>query len=416
LNKAATEFETACIGGKIVNATKLEAFIEKWFKVHESALKPATLKKYRDCCPRIFSQLGHIRIDKLKTTDIDEFLIWLADERNAAPLAKCKIDIKQALNDRGETQKAFAERAGISAQCIRSCYHDTCIKWDNAVKISTALEMPPTAVFEKIIDDSRLSPKTIRCYHGFLSTIFNYAVKVGEISVNPCENCTLPKMTAPKHKILSIEQAQQFLQLLDEHAPLKYRCFFNIAVYGGLRRGEILALRWSDIDFDNSLIHINRAVHWDKSRGYYYTDPKTAKSMRTIKLSERVMFMLKQQHNEQLSNALNFGDYWKNTGDLVFTADNGDQMSMATPYTYLTKFCKEYDLPKISVHSLRHLNATLLINSGANPKTVQSLLGHSLASTTLNIYAHEIQSAEAAASTAVAAMLDSRLSDNCKAK
>lgn len=416
LNKAAAEFEQKCAGGQIVNTVKLQNFIESWFEVHEGALKPATLKKYRDLCPRIYSQLGHLRLDKIKTKDLDQFLKWLASERNAVPLAKCKIDLKQTLKDRGETQKAFSERAGIDPHIVRSCYNDHAVRWENAVKIAEALDKAPAAIFDKITDDSKLSPKTVHCYHGFLSTIFAYAVKTGEIAVNPCANCTLPKVSVTERKILTIEQAQQLLQLLDEHAPLKYRCFFYIAIYGGFRRGEILGLRWSDIDFDNNLIHINRAVHWEKQRGFYYTDPKTAKSRRTVRLPDRVMFLLKQQHNEQISAAFKYGDYWNNKGDLVFTADNGSQMGMGTPYTFLKKFCEEYGLPRVSVHSMRHLNATLLINSGANPKTVQALLGHSTPVTTMSIYAHEIQSAEAAASAAVAAMLDSQLNDKRNAE
>lgn len=410
LRKAAADFEQKCAGGQIVNTVKLQNFIEKWFEVHEGALKPATLKKYRDLCPRIFSQLGHLRLDKIKTKDLDRFLKWLANERNAAALTKCRIDLKQILKESGETQKAFSERAGIDPHIVRSCYHDNAILWDNAVKIAQALDKQPAAVFDKITDDSKLSPKTIHCYHGFLSTVFTYAVKVGEIAVNPCVNCTLPKVPTAEHNILTLEQTQQFLRLLDEYAPLKYRCFFYIAVYGGFRRGEILGLRWSDIDFDNDLIHINCAAHWEKGKGFYYTDPKTAKSRRTVRLPERVILLLKQQHNEQLSAALMLGDYWHNSENLVFTADDGSQMGMGTPYGFLKKFCEEHELPCVSVHSLRHLNATLLINSGANPKTVQALLGHSLASTTMNLYAHEIQSAEAAASAAVAAMLDNELS------
>ncbi|MBR0529382.1 MAG: site-specific integrase [Ruminococcus sp.] len=410
LNKAAAEFEQKCAGGQIVNAVKLQSFIESWFEVHEGALKPATLKKYRDLCPRIFSQLGHLRLDKIKTKDLDRFLKWLTNERNAAVLAKCRIDLKQTLKTNGETQKAFSDRAGIDPHVVRSCYHDNAILWDNAVKIAAALDKQPAAVFDKITDGSRLSPKTVHCYHGFLSTIFTYAVKTGEIAVNPCNNCTLPKVPAAEHNILTLEQAKRLLQLLDECAPLKYRCFFYIAIYGGFRRGEILGLRWSDIDFENDLVHINRAAHWDKQRGFYYTDPKTAKSKRTVRLPDRVMFLLKQQHNDQMSAVFNYGDHWNNAENLVFTTDSGSQMSMGTPYSFLKKICEEHELPRISVHSLRHLNATLLINSGANPKTVQALLGHSLASTTMNLYAHEIQSAEAAASAAVAAMLDSQLS------
>ena len=230
----------------------------------------------------------------------------------------------------------------------------------NAVKIAKALDKTPTAIFDKVIDDSRLSPKTIRGYHGFLSTVFGYAVKTGEIVINPCANCTLPKIEEKEHKILSIADTQRFLQLLDEHAELKYRAFFNIAIYGGFRRGEILALTWDDIDFDNNMVHIRRAVHWSKSKGYYYTAPKTKKSKRSVKMTDRVMLILKQVQDEQTEAKYKYGTYWNNPQELVFTTDNGSQMAMGTPYTFLKKFCEEYDLPRVSVHSIVFVKAGMI--------------------------------------------------------
>ena len=103
LNKAAADFEAACAGGRIVNPRKLQAFIEDWFTIHETALTASTIKKYRTLCPRIFERLGHLRIDRVKTADIDRFLIWLADERLAAPLGKCRKDLEALIKATGET-------------------------------------------------------------------------------------------------------------------------------------------------------------------------------------------------------------------------------------------------------------------------------------------------------------------------
>ena len=412
LQKFANDFENDVLNGQTVSTVKLQTFIEEWFKVHETALKPATLKKYRDCCPRIFSQLGHLRIDRVRTRDIDNFLLWLTNERVSPPKAKCKIDIINKIQ--GETQGAFAERCGVCAQTVYSCKIGVPILWESAEKLSAGLGIPTNKAFEKILDERKLSPKSIRCFHGFLSTVFSYAVKIGEIGRNPCLNCTLPKANETEHKIFTLQEAQRFLQLLDEKAPLKFNCYFNIAVMCGFRRGEILALRWSDIDFENHLITVSRAVHWDKTHGTYYTPPKTSKSHRTIKITERVVFLLKRLQNEQISNKLTLGDYWNNSENLVFTTDKGAQMGMSTPLDFLHRFCAENDLPQVTVHSLRHLNATLLIDSGANTKTVQSLLGHSNESTTMNIYAHEIQSAEAKASETVGALLENKLTAEAK--
>ena len=147
---------------------------------------------------------------------------------------------------------------------------------------------------------------------------------------------------------MSVEDTQRFLQLLDENAPLKYRAFFNIAVYCGFRRGEILGLTWEDIDFDNNTVYIKRQQKYEKGKGYYYTEPKTRKSKRCVKMTDRVMLIIKQLQNEQLSARLNYGDYWNNPLNLVFTSDNGSQMSMGTPYKFLTKFLKQYDIKRVN--------------------------------------------------------------------
>ena len=121
LSKAAAEFEAACMGGKVVNIRKLQPFIEDWFAIHETALTASTIKKYRDCCKRIYPALGHIRIDKIKTADLDKFLVALANERNGNTYGQCKIDLKAKLAEIGLTQKAFAAKAKVSANCVRSC-------------------------------------------------------------------------------------------------------------------------------------------------------------------------------------------------------------------------------------------------------------------------------------------------------
>ena len=175
-------------------------------------------------------------------------------------------------------------------------------------------------------------------------------------------------------------------------------------MFGGFRRGEILGLEWNDIDFENNIVHIRRTVHYSKQLGYYDTEPKTKSSVRALKLPENVIYTLKQLQNEQLSDRLKLGDQWHNTNRL-FTTWNGQQMNGSSPFAWLRKICKKYDLPTVNIHSFRHLNASLLISQGTDVKTVQSVLGHSLASTTLDIYAAAFQEREALALGAVAEIL-----------
>lgn len=259
----------------------------------------------------------------------------------------------------------------------------------------------------------KLSPKTIKHYVSFISAIYDYAIKMQMISDNPCKYVTIPNAQQLERDCYTLEEAQHFLELLTE-APTKYQAFFTLAIYGGFRRGEILGLEWKDIDFKTGVISIRRTALYSKNKGHFTDTPKTKGSIRSLKLPESVMLILKRHQNEQFSQRLKLGDQWNET-DRLFTTWNGLQMDGATPYSWLKKFCQRHDMRFVNLHSFRHLNASLLINSGVNIRTVSACLGHSQTSTTLNIYAHTFEQANAKAMEAVANALElSGYNDNKK--
>lgn len=246
----------------------------------------------------------------------------------------------------------------------------------------------------------KLSPKTIKHYVSFISSIFDYAIKMQMLSDNPCKYVTLPKIKQAERDCYTLEEAQHFLDLL-QNEPLKYQAFFVLAIYGGFRRGEILGLEWKDINFETGLVSINRTALYSKDKGHYTDTPKTKGSIRSLKLPPNVMFILKKHQNEQFSQRLKIGDQWHET-DRLFTTWNGKQMDGATPYNWLKKFCQRNNMRFVNLHSFRHLNASILINSGIDIRTVSACLGHSQTSTTLNIYAHTFEQAKANAMETVA--------------
>lgn len=250
-----------------------------------------------------------------------------------------------------------------------------------------------------------LSTKTQSLYLNFISDVFNYGIECGLVANNPCRNVRTIKKPKKESTVYTIEQAQQFIKLLDEQAPSKYKLFFTLALYGGFRRGELLGFEWKDIDFDSGIISVNRTSLFSKDKGTYTSTPKTKTSQRSLKLPDAVMQQLKQFRTEQNIERLKLGDQWHDT-DRIFTAWNGEPMGVDSARHWLTKFCKRNDIPYVNVHSFRHLNASLLINNGVDVRTVSATLGHSQTSTTLNIYAHAFQEAQAKASEAVANALD----------
>lgn len=261
-------------------------------------------------------------------------------------------------------------------------------------------------------ENSGMSSKTIRCYVSFISTILDYAMKLDMIDHNPCRRVILPPLVQKEREIFTLEEAQQFLSLLQEE-EWQYRMFFTLAVYSGMRKGELLGLEWKDIDFDSCTIHICRNSQYTNRKGTYTDTPKTSRSDRVLKMPRSIMDLLQEYQAWQEEERTQIGDQWQEH-DRVFTQWNGVPMSPHSPLKWLIRFCEKNDLKKVNIHSLRHLNATLLINSGADIRTTSAVLGHSNTSTTLNIYAHTFEEAQAKTSEAVADILKFNKKDEKK--
>ena len=249
-----------------------------------------------------------------------------------------------------------------------------------------------------------LAPKTIRHNLNLVSDVFSYAVKMGVVSENPCSKVTLPKDQQQEKKIYTPEQVQRFLTLLNDE-PLKYRTFFNLLIYSGFRRGEMLGLEWKDVDFENNIISVRRTSNYTAKKGVYTDTTKTRKSQRTLKFPQAIMDMLKEYKAEQDEQALKCGDKWVET-DRLYTKWNGEPMQNGTPYFWLGEFCEKHDLPFYGLHSFRHLFASLLVNQGVDIVTVSGALGHSTVSTTSNIYCHMLEESRAKVADAVSSALD----------
>ena len=242
---------------------------------------------------------------------------------------------------------------------------------------------------------SGLSPKTIRGYLSFVSSVFVYAIRMGMLRANPCQNIRTPRKQAIERRCMTVEEAQHFLTAL-EAAPLQWRAFFTLAIYSGLRRGELLGLEWKDIQFDNCVLTVARAYNYTPENGSYTDTLKTSGSARSMKLPSAVFDMLRAHRVAQAETRLAMGDQWRDSGR-VFTGVNGQPMHPNAPYNWLQRFCKRHELPFYGIHQFRHLNATLQITAGTDVKTVAQNLGHSTPATTLNIYAHTFQETRARA-------------------
>ena len=280
---------------------------------------------------------------------------------------------------------------------MTSVFQDKNIEEASAQKIAATLNVLPGELFEAAGGERTLSGKTILHYHRLISTIMQTAVKWQVIVSNPCDRVDPPKTPQKTAEYLDAEQAVRLLELLREReVPIQYRTAVTVLLFTGMRRGELLGLKWSDVDFEKQMVSISRSSLYLPGKGVFEDETKTDTSNRVIKIPHTAAEALHVFRKWQIKERLLLGENWNYT-DYIFTTRDGAPMHPDTLSGWFHDFIQKTDLPQIHLHSLRHTNATINIANGVAITTVAGLLGHANATTTAKIYAHSIKSAQAAA-------------------
>lgn len=334
LRRVADDFENECLHfGETNSSIRLSDFVPRYLEIAKQTLSPATYEFYKlKIDSLILPALGHLKLKDINPSHIQKFINQLAaapkEKRNGLP------------NEQGET----------------------------------------------------LSPSTVRRYLTILQAIFKQAVKLGLISESPAkvERLALPKAQAPKIEIFTKQEAAQMLEAL-ENEDLQFQTLIQLAIFTGARRGELVALKFSDIDFEQRKITIERAAYKIKGQPLATKPPKDYET-RTVTINESCVDLLKMLKAEKLSESQRLGSQWLG-GNWVFTQWNGEMMNPMTPTKQFSKFLARNGLKRRKFHSLRHTSATLLLYSGVNIKQVQGRLGHGDIETT-NKYLHLIEEAD----------------------
>ena len=232
-------------------------------------------------------------------------------------------------------------------------------------------------------DKKGLSPKSVRNIYMNLKAALTKAVILRMLPYNPCEGVVLPKATKYKATIYTVQEMNHLLDVArgtDMFIPVL------LATNLGLRRGEVLALKWEHIDFDNAIVHIceNKVI---TENGALTKAPKSAAGIRDITLGASVLRELKYAHAQYNRNKLAMGPAFKDSG-LVFSQEDGGAYRPESLTKMWNRFLDNHQLKHVRFHDLRHSCATALLEAGVDPKTVQNRLGHSDITMTLNIYAH----------------------------
>ena len=234
-----------------------------------------------------------------------------------------------------------------------------------------------------------LSPKTIRNIWLNLSSAMERAVIDELIKKNPCEHTELPSREKYEANVYNQEEIQEFLSAVSG-TDLEVPMLIEICL--GLRRGELLGLKWKHIDFEQSRITICENLV-EVGTELITKSPKTRSGIRTLEIPSSLLDKLIQLHRHYLECKLRLGADFHD-GDYVVCKENGEPYKPDSYSLKYRRFIKAHGLKHIRFHDLRHTNATLMLSQGISPKVAQQRLGHADFSTTMNIYSHVLESVD----------------------
>jgi integrase len=233
------------------------------------------------------------------------------------------------------------------------------------------------------------SASTVGVFHSVLHKALSVAVKWGLVPRNVCDLVSPPHADGFEIQPLTTEQAHQLLFATRGH---RLEALFILALATGMRRGELLALKWQDINFATSTLQVRRILTRVPSKlpgkGFVESEPKTQRSRRSVVVAPFALEALRQHYERQLEAKRKAGVAWQEH-DYVFCTSIGTHLHPSKDVLdQLKVLLKKAGLPDIRFHDLRHSAATLLLSEGVHPKVVQELLGHSNISMTLDVYSH----------------------------
>lgn len=249
--------------------------------------------------------------------------------------------------------------------------------------------------------ESGLSARSVHHTHRVLHRAFVQAVRWNLIVRNPCDGAQGPRATRSEMKVWTPEQADAFLIATRQHPA---HALYMLALTTGMRQGELLGLKWADVDLGAGTLAVRRSLQRQRGAGLVFEEPKTARSRRSIRLSQRAIDALRAHSDRQTFDRRMAGSEW-NARDLVFCHASGEPLDPSYQTTIFKKAIAAVGAPPIRFHDMRHTAATLLLSRGVHVKLVSEMLGHATIVLTLDVYSHLIPAMHGDAAAAMDAIL-----------
>ena len=402
LEKQAALFDERVRNGIVLDSKMtFERYINDiWIGRAEKNLKPTTFRRYKGFLKRIIPALGNMRMEKIQPCHLYAYYDNLREEKRE----DVKYTPNEAAIELSDSMKRneFVSNVNIALGTIDRIRAGNTVSERTAQKFAEYFGKKVSSLFTA--EEKNLADRTILHHHRLISTILQSAVYDMVIMSNPCSRTKAPRVARTEAAFLEENEVEELLDAVYEKADHPFDVIIQLILYTGMRRGEALGLEWEDIDFANNVITVRHTLQYLPEKGVFEEETKNTSSMRSIKVGQDLIDILNDFRDWQDSEREKAGEFWIG-GSKIFTAQDGRPINPGTVTSWFHNFIQSNDLPQISIHGLRHTNASIMISSGVPITTTAKRLGHSTSATTSKIYAHAIASADAAAASAIQAVI-----------
>ena len=374
-------------------------YAERWLEKIKNTRSLNYYVKGRDCLKKFYNYFGNIKLNQITPVMVQGFLDDMMMKKYEKKSARLTGDLNQYLKSHCIKQVDALKKIGISKSILASANAGYCIRIENAERICNALGLKYEDYFTTEVQSHAYAKETIMKLKRTLATILAEAKRQRLVEHNFASRDYIAPIQGYKKevKILNDKEAKILANYLHTEPNPRWKIALLTVLFMGLRRGELAGLEWKDIDYENKTMTIARSVQDIIGFGLITKEPKTENSKRTISMPDKLIDYLKEYEIWWLNQKKYLGDRLGNT-DRLFCTEDGTDISPGLFRVWLQKTLTKVDLPKVTLHSLRHTNITLQLVAGVDMKTVSARAGHSKASTTSDFYSHFIKNSDIHAS------------------
>lgn len=414
LSKVVGEFETQCKRGEVSTDNHTFSEFSRYY-IETKDLKPASERFYNSLLPLTDPEIGMVKLKDLTPQHLDHLYkkLQTADVKRDAKATPSE-KVVSLLRGQKIKRKDQSAAIGISENTLRECLKQNNVSVETAGRIATYLNHPVNDLFVIATSGEGLSPKYIGHVHSFICSVLEFALKRGYVFRNVALQVTPPKKPKTEAEFFELDEVLTIREALKAE-PLKYQIATYLLIDTGMRRGELVGLRWKSFDLENCTVKVDNNVQYLEGKGLVIGTPKSDR-FRTISIAPELIPMLERYRQEQKTQtAIRFSSIENvitrhnaikayNPEGYLFIQESGKVMNPNALNQWMIKFSKKVGL-HIHPHKFRHGQASLLIAAGVDVVTVSKRLGHSQVSTTQNIYSHLLEKSDRAASDTLSALI-----------